>query len=87
MDQRRSIAAFSVWRGLSPALSPPDLPHDVFVCLVFLRALRVFRGQSYLFIAMPLSPEQKQAVAAWAAAGDNLAAIQKKLAETVQTFP
>jgi hypothetical protein len=49
--------------------------------LVFLRALRVFRGQSYLFIAMPLSPEQKQAVAAWAAAGDNLAAIQKKLSE------
>jgi hypothetical protein len=46
-----------------------------------LRALRVFRGQSYLFIAMPLSPEQKQAVAAWAAAGDNLAIIQKKLSE------
>jgi len=30
---------------------------------------------------MPLSPEQKQAVTAWAAAGDNLAAIQKKLSE------
>jgi hypothetical protein len=30
---------------------------------------------------MTLSPEQKQAVAAWAAAGDNLAAIQKKLSE------
>jgi len=49
--------------------------------LVFLRALRVFHSQSYLFIAMPLSPEQKQAVTAWAAAGDNLAAIQKKLSE------
>ena len=30
---------------------------------------------------MPLSPEQKQTVAAWAAAGDTLAAIQKKLSE------
>jgi hypothetical protein len=49
--------------------------------LVFLRALRVFRGQTFPFIAMPLSPEQKQAVAAWAAAGDNLAAIQKKLSD------
>jgi len=28
---------------------------------------------------MTLSPEQKQAVAAWVAAGDNLSAIQKKL--------
>ena len=30
---------------------------------------------------MPLSPEQKQAVAAWVAAGDSLAVIQKKLSE------
>ena len=30
---------------------------------------------------MTLSPEQKQAVAAWVAAGDNLSAVQKKLAE------
>jgi hypothetical protein len=30
---------------------------------------------------MALSPEQKQAVAAWVAAGDNLSAIQRKLSE------
>jgi hypothetical protein len=30
---------------------------------------------------MPLSPEQKQAVSAWVAAGDNLSAVQKKLSE------
>src|SRR5262245_61102393 len=30
---------------------------------------------------MSLSPEQKQAVAAWVAAGDNLSAVQKKLSE------
>lgn len=30
---------------------------------------------------MSLSPEQKQAVAAWIAAGDNLSAVQKKLSE------
>ena len=30
---------------------------------------------------MTLSPEQKQAVAAWVAAGDNLAVVQKKLSE------
>lgn len=30
---------------------------------------------------MTLSPEQKQAVAAWVTAGDNLSAVQKKLAE------
>ncbi len=30
---------------------------------------------------MQLSPEQKQAVAAWVAAGDNLSAVQKKLAD------
>lgn len=30
---------------------------------------------------MTLSPEQKQAVASWVAAGDNLSAVQKKLAE------
>ena len=30
---------------------------------------------------MPLSPEQKQAVAAWVAAGDNLSVVQKKLVE------
>ena len=30
---------------------------------------------------MSLTPEQKQAVAAWVAAGDNLSAVQKKLAE------
>ena len=30
---------------------------------------------------MDLTPEQKQAVAAWVAAGDNLSAIQKKLLE------
>jgi len=33
---------------------------------------------------MPLSPEQKQAVAAWVAAGDNLSAIQKKLQDEFQ---
>ncbi|MCW5548933.1 MAG: hypothetical protein KIT44_08205, partial [Opitutaceae bacterium] len=31
---------------------------------------------------MSLTPEQKQAVAGWVAAGDNLSAIQKKLADT-----
>jgi|CXWL01.1.fsa_nt_gi hypothetical protein len=30
---------------------------------------------------MSLTPEQKQAVASWVAAGDNLSAVQKKLAE------
>jgi hypothetical protein len=30
---------------------------------------------------MNLSPEQKQAVSAWVAAGDNLSAVQKKLSE------
>jgi hypothetical protein len=30
---------------------------------------------------MTLTPEQKQAVAAWVAAGDNLSAVQKKLSE------
>jgi hypothetical protein len=30
---------------------------------------------------MTLTPEQKQAVSAWVAAGDNLSAVQKKLAE------
>jgi len=30
---------------------------------------------------MSLSPEQKQAVTAWVAAGDNLSAVQKKLSE------
>jgi hypothetical protein len=30
---------------------------------------------------MTLSPEQKQAVAAWVAAGDNLSSIQKKLSQ------
>ena len=30
---------------------------------------------------MTLTPEQKQAVASWVAAGDNLSAVQKKLAE------
>ena len=30
---------------------------------------------------MPLTPEQKQSVAAWVAAGDNLSAVQKKLAD------
>jgi hypothetical protein len=30
---------------------------------------------------MTLNPEQKQAVAAWVAAGDNLSAVQKKLAD------
>ncbi len=33
---------------------------------------------------MSLTPEQKQAVATWVAAGDNLSAIQKKLAEQFQ---
>ena len=30
---------------------------------------------------MTLSPEQKEAITTWVAAGDNLAEIQKKLAE------
>ena len=30
---------------------------------------------------MPLTPEQKQAVSSWVAAGDNLSAVQKKLSE------
>src|SRR5437588_13045064 len=30
---------------------------------------------------MTLSPEQKQAVSSWVAAGDNLSAVQKKLTE------
>ena len=33
---------------------------------------------------MSLSPEQKQAVASWVAAGDNLSAVQKKLSEQFQ---
>lgn len=33
---------------------------------------------------MPLTPEQKQAVANWVAAGDNLSAVQKKLSEQFQ---
>lgn len=33
---------------------------------------------------MTLSPEQKQAVAGWVAAGDNLSAVQKKLTEQFQ---
>jgi hypothetical protein len=33
---------------------------------------------------MSLTPEQKQAVASWVAAGDNLSAVQKKLAEQFQ---
>lgn len=33
---------------------------------------------------MTLTPEQKQAVAAWVAAGDNLSAVQKKLTEQFQ---
>jgi hypothetical protein len=33
---------------------------------------------------MTLTPEQKQAVTSWAAAGDNLSVIQKKLAEQFQ---
>jgi hypothetical protein len=33
---------------------------------------------------MNLTPEQKQAVVAWVAAGDNLSAIQKKLSEQFQ---
>ncbi len=33
---------------------------------------------------MSLTPEQKQAVAAWVAAGDNLSAVQKKLSEQFQ---
>src|SRR4051812_33776048 len=31
--------------------------------------------------SMTLTPEQKQAVATWIAAGDNLSAVQKKLAD------
>ena len=33
---------------------------------------------------MTLTPEQKQAVASWVAAGDNLYAVQKKLAEVLK---
>src|SRR5688500_8892208 len=33
---------------------------------------------------MNLTPEQKQAVASWVAAGDNLSAVQKKLSEQFQ---
>jgi hypothetical protein len=33
---------------------------------------------------MTLSPEQKQAVASWVAAGDNLSTVQKKLSEQFQ---
>jgi len=33
---------------------------------------------------MPLSPEQKQSVAAWVAAGDNLSTVQKKLQDEFQ---
>src|SRR5215213_9990573 len=33
---------------------------------------------------MNLTPEQKQAVSAWVAAGDNLSALQKKLSEQFQ---
>ncbi len=33
---------------------------------------------------MPITPEQKAAVASWVAAGDNLSAVQKKLTEKFQ---
>src|SRR5687767_9751129 len=33
---------------------------------------------------MTLTPEQKQAVASWVAAGDNLSVVQKKLSEQFQ---
>ena len=33
---------------------------------------------------MNLTPEQKQAVAEWVAAGDNLYAVQKKLADVLK---
>src|SRR5258708_2630831 len=33
---------------------------------------------------MTLTPEQKQAVASWIAAGDNLSVVQKKLSEQFQ---
>jgi hypothetical protein len=35
-------------------------------------------------LSMNLTPEQKQAVASWVAAGDNLSAVQKKLSEQFQ---
>ena len=37
-----------------------------------------------LHLSMSLTPEQKEAVAAWVAAGDNLSAVQKKLSEKFQ---
>jgi hypothetical protein len=37
-----------------------------------------------LLPSMNLTPEQKQAVASWVAAGDNLSAVQKKLSEQFQ---
>jgi hypothetical protein len=40
-----------------------------------------FLSISASFSTMTLSPEQKQAVASWVAAGDNLAEIQRKLSE------
>src|SRR6266567_812500 len=50
-----------------------------------LRAWRVAKPFFFTTVtstmATTLSPEQKQTVAAWVAAGDNLSAVQKKLAE------
>jgi hypothetical protein len=37
-----------------------------------------------MFTSMSLTPDQKQAVASWVAAGDNLSAVQKKLSEQFQ---
>lgn len=42
-------------------------------------AIRAIRG--YIPFIMTLTPEQKQTVAGWVAAGDNLSAVQKKLVE------
>jgi hypothetical protein len=43
--------------------------------------LEIENQQSEIENPMTLTPEQKQAVTSWIAAGDNLSAVQKKLAE------
>lgn len=47
----------------------------------FTPLLAIERRKTKFPLFMTLSPEQKQAVASWVAAGDNLSAVQKKLAE------
>lgn len=64
--------------GVASPLSARDVVACVFgpICLL--------ANQHHHLPAMTLSPEQKQTVAAWVAAGDSLAVIQKKLSEQLK---